>query len=214
MKKRILQRNRKVRRLRESYEDEVESSMYSDWFEFIRQFGAETTAKLLASAKANLEDIIASYSDEYQRTSRDVITALSEKARSLGLSNDATDIYEWCAYTQFDAFLCDKNSDSSYLKVAYDADLVDEVKDALLDKTYIYLVIREADEDEDVLSWDDALDALREQFNVVSTGETDDGGSWAIVTDKQLSEACVSESARVTLTLGQIKRLIRESRNK
>lgn len=172
----------------------VDQSAYKMWVAFINKFGIEETARILASydsgltssPELSLEDIIAEYDGDF--TTDEVSDALNNKAASLGLSDDSAYPYSFYTISKYDMFLYNHLRDSSYLYVAYQYDIVDELEKALSNKDKVYLVISDGVSEEyqdDTLMWDDAIDALRERFNVLSEGLTKrENKQYAILADK------------------------------
>lgn len=181
-------------RVRESYQDDVDKSVYGTWLAFINKFGAEETAKLLAYRDSvgrsviKVEDMIAKYAEDEEGTStEEVIYPLYEKAKSVGLSTDAAQLYSDYVFTKYDKFLYDTLGDQDYLGYACKYWVEDEVLKALEGRELVYLLVFEgADEqDKDDLPWNDALDALKAKFDVAAEGTTkNEGYQYAVLVGK------------------------------
>ena len=191
-------------RVLESYQDDVDKSVYSTWLAFINKFGAEETAKVLAYRDSvgrsviKVEDMIAKYAEDEEGTStEEVIYPLYEKAKSVGLSTDAAQLYFDYVFTKYDKFLYDTLGDQGYLGYACKYWVEDEVLKALEGRERVYLLVFEGVDEQDkddTLPWNDALDALKAKFDVAAEGTTkNEGYQYAVLVEK--NDNAVKESS-------------------
>lgn len=201
--------------VKESYQDDVDKSIYNTWLAFINKFGAEETAKVLAYRDSagrsgiEVEDMVAKYTEDEEGTStEEVIYPLYEKAKSVGLSTDAAQLYFDYVFTKYDKFLYDTLGDQGYLGYACKYWVEDEVLKALEGRERVYLLVFEgADEQykDDTLPWNDALDALKAKFDVAAEGTTkNEGYQYAVLVEK--NDNAVKESSFANDTTGKVEK--------
>ena len=179
--------------VRESYTEDIDRALYEDWVQFIKQFGAEETAKLLSyrnisgTGGVELVDVLLKYADENGLDdSYDVSESLHKKADDEGLADYATDLYSVYVGTKYEKFLININNEgfgrrnSGLDRLDYDWGY--ELKDkavALMDSNQMVFVVTHeisAEEDPeypDDLSWESAKAAISENFNILDEGKTD-----------------------------------------
>jgi len=182
----------------ESQDEDVEKNSYKLWLDFINQFGAEITAKLLSKNATgnfgiNLGTIIAKYTDQYLIKNAEYV--IRKAAKKIGLPRDSINPYEFHYTTVYDRFLYDHGElNTNYgLFVAGVDDLQDEIDKALKLSTKVYVMISRMQEkrgvdyirDLKILPWEYAQKAIESEYEVIGTGVTPYKQKYLIFIDKE-----------------------------
>ena len=173
--------------MRESYSDDTKAERQRKWKSLLTSFSADDVAGLLGNSGEfglSIDDLVAEY-DGNNSEADNAMGYLADAAR--GLPGGATDYYDAFDVSRFDKFLYKVNGAHSITPTEYDraCDLGIQaaVDKGLVSHPIVCVVVQEAagNGDADSLDWVEAVDALRDEYEVIATGSAANHDQYAVV---------------------------------